>query len=318
MSKERILILGGCGFMGSNLNLLLGSTSHAVFNESRRTGCDILNYETLKYKVKTIQPTVIINAAAHVGGVGYVSDYAADVCHDNTQMYLNIYRVISEVDKDILLINPLANCSYPGVSKDVLKEEEWWDGIVHESVESYGSSKKIGYVLSQCYQKQHGIKSINLLVPNAYGPFDSLDENKTHAMNGIIVRFLRAIDNGDKDFVIWGSGTPIREWVYMEDVARLIIEIVEDKEKHLPNPLNVGQQYGFSIKESVEMVQEILKSNFNFKYDLSKTEGAPKKVMCDKLFKQTFPSFTFTKPSDGIRGTINYYINKLNEEKIKI
>jgi GDP-L-fucose synthase len=308
---KKILILGGYGFLGQNLNKVFKDSKYEIHLESRRTGCDILNYNQLLEAVKKIKPNIIINTAAHVGGVGYVSRIPAEICSDNTLMFINIFKVIEEVDKNILLINPLANCSYPGDTLDVLEESSWWDGIVHESVEAYGNTKKIGFILSECYRKQYGIKTINLLVPNAYGPFDYTDEEKTHAMNGIILRMLKSIKNKDKEFNIWGSGTPIREWVYMEDVARLIKLIIDENITNLPNPINIGQEKGFSIKDSVNKVQEIMNINFILTYDLTKKEGAPKKIMSSKLFKQYFPNFVFTTVEDGIKNTINYYENTI-------
>jgi GDP-L-fucose synthase len=304
---KKILVLGGFGFMGKNLNKVFKDTDYQIFNESRRTGCDLTNVTSLKDKIRDINPDIIINAAAHVGGVGYVSENSATVCSDNIEMYINLYKVIKEVNPNILLINPLANCSYPGETLDILEESRWWDGIVHESVESYGNSKKAGYILSECYRKQYGIRTINLLVPNAYGPFDSTDESMTHALNGITIRLLKAIKNQDTEFVIWGSGNPIREWIYMEDAARIIKQIIDENITELPNPINLGQNYGFSIKESVDMIQKVLSTDFKIKNDLTKKEGAPKKIMSDKLFREHFPNFVFTKPEDGIRNTVEFY-----------
>jgi GDP-L-fucose synthase len=224
-------------------------------------------------------------------------------------MFINIFKVISEVNPNILLINPLANCSYPGETLDILEESNWWEGIVHKSVESYGNTKKIGFILSECYKKQYGINTINLLVPNAYGPFDYTDEERTHAMNGIILRLIKAKRNNDKNFIIWGTGTPIREWIYMEDTARIIKHIVDNNLFNLPNPINLGQEQGVSITESVKMVQEVLDMNLNIDYDSSKIDGAPKKIMSNKLFKQFFPDFNFTEIKEGIEKTIQYYEN---------
>lgn len=307
---KKIMILGGFGFLGKNLNQVFKGSKYEIYNVSRRTGCNILDFKQLYDRVKEINPDIIINAAAHVGGVGYVSKNSAEVCSDNTEMFINIFKVIKYTNKNIILINPLANCSYPGESLDILEESKWWDGIVHESVESYGNTKKIGYVLSECYRKQYGIKTINLIVPNAYGPYDYLDEERTHAMNGIILRTLKSIKNGDTEFKIWGTGTPIREWVYMEDVANLIKYIIDNEIIDLPNPINIGQEKGFSIKDSVEMVQKILNINFKLSYDLTKIEGAPKKIMSNKLFREYFPNFLFTEPEEGIKKTIEYYENK--------
>jgi GDP-L-fucose synthase len=194
---KKILILGGFGFLGKNLSkIFLNDDKYQIFLESRRTGCDVLNLTQLKEKIKTINPDIIINAAANVGSIHYVNTYSADVCHDNTLMYINIFKAINETNPHILIINPISNCSYPGII-DIQHEEKWWDGIIHHSIESYGNPKKIGFILSECYKKQYGIKTINLIIPNAYGPLDYTDENKTHALNGLILRMIQSQKNND-------------------------------------------------------------------------------------------------------------------------
>ena len=187
----------------------------------------------------------------------------------------------------------------------------WWDGIVHNSVESYGNPKKLGYILSECYRKQYGINTLNLILPNAYGPFDYLDEQRTHAMNGIIMRMIKSVKAGDIDFSVWGTGTPIREWIYMEDAARIIKIIIDNHLINLPNPLNIAQQSGVSINESVMYIKKTLNTEINIINDTTKQDGAPVKILGDKLFRFHFPDFKFTTYEEGIKNTINYYKEKL-------
>jgi GDP-L-fucose synthase len=306
MKKKTILIFGGHGFLGKNLNNVFQGSGFEIHNESRRTGCDILDLSALKQKISAIRPYCIINAAAHVGSIAYVTKNAADVCHDNTQMYLNIFKAIQETDPGIVLVNPISNCSYPGII-DVQHEELWWQGVVHESVESYGNPKKLGFILSECYRKQYGIRTVNLILSNAYGPLDYADVQRTHAMNGIVIRMIQAIYNGDKEFVVWGSGTPVREWIYMEDAARIIRQVVDSGMFDLPSPLNIGQEHGVSINESVSFVRELLGADIKIVNDTTKQDGAPIKVLGKKKFRQHFPDFQFTGYREGISATINYY-----------
>jgi GDP-L-fucose synthase len=308
---KKILILGGYGFLGKNLSkIFLNNDNYQISLESRRTGCDILDLTQLKEKIQNISPDIIINAAANVGSMHYVNTYSADVCHDNTLMYINIFKAIKETNPNIILINPISNCSYPGVI-DIQHEEKWWDGPVHHSVESYGNPKKIGFILSECYRKQYGVKTINLIIPNAYGPLDYTDENKTHALNGLILRMIQSQKNNNSEFVVWGSGSPTREWIYMEDVAHIIKEIIDDSKYDLPNPLNIGQEYGVSINDSVNTIKEILNFDVKINHDLSKQDGAPIKILGKNKFDYYFPNFKFTPYNKGIENTINYYKNIL-------
>ena len=303
----KVLILGGYGFLGKNLSKVFSdSSNYQIYLESRRTECDILDLNQLKNKIQNINPDVIINAAANVGSINYVTTYAADVCHDNTLMYVNLFKAIKDINPNILLINPISNCSYPGII-DVQYEEKWWDGAIHPSVESYGSPKKIGFILSECYKKQYGLKTINLIIPNAYGPLDYTDENKTHALNGLIMRMIKSQIKNDKEFTVWGSGTPIREWIYMEDVAQIIKEILNQEKYDLPNPLNLGQEFGVSINDSVYTIKDILNYDVNIQHDLTKQDGAPIKILGKDKFNYYFPNFKFTSYNEGIQNTIKYY-----------
>lgn len=309
---KKILVLGGHGFMGKNIKLLFDNDkNYQMHYISKRDGFDFRILSDLNSLLTQIYPDIIINAAAHVGSMSYVSKYSGDVIKDNSLMYLNLYESVSQVNPNIKIINPISNCSYPGII-DIQDEDNWWSGPIHHSVESYGTPKKLGFILSECYKNQYNVKTTNLIIPNSYGPEDYLDEERTHAMNGIIMRMIKSKNNKDNQFVIWGTGTPIREWVFMPDVARIIKQIVdEDLFEKLPNPINLGQRHGISIKDTVQMVKNSLNYDVELVYDTTKTDGAPIKVLGNKLFNKYFPFFNFTSYEDGILNTINYYIKKI-------
>jgi GDP-L-fucose synthase len=305
---KKILVLGGHGFMGKNIKLLFDNDkNYQMYYISKRDGFDFRILSDLNSLLTQIYPDIIINAAAHVGSMSYVSKYSGDVIKDNSLMYLNLYESVSQVNPNIKIINPISNCSYPGII-DIQDEDNWWSGPIHHSVESYGTPKKLGFILSECYKNQYNVKTTNLIIPNSYGPEDYLDEERTHAMNGIIMRMIKSKNNKDNQFVIWGTGTPIREWIFMPDVARVIKQIVDkDLFEKLPNPINLGQRHGISIKDAVQMVKNSLDYDVELVYDTTKTDGAPIKVLGNKLFNEYFSSFNFTSYEDGISNTINYY-----------
>ncbi len=303
--KLKILILGGHGFVGKNLTSALSESGHEIISVSRADGVDIKNYKELENYLSKIKPDIIFNCAAHVGSLHYVTTYAADVINDNIQMSLNLYKAVAVVCPTAKIINPLSNCSYPGNS-NIQIESEWWNGEVHDSVFSYGNAKRILYVIAKCYEKQHKIKSVNFLVPNTFGPGDSTDPNKTHALNGMIIRMIEAQKRGDTEFEIWGTGSPIREWAYIDDVVKIMKKGI-DTEENLINPINLAQNKGYTIKESAKFIAEAIDYKGKLVFNTEKPDGAPVKILDDKKFRQLFPDFIFFDHKEGIANTVNYY-----------
>ena len=301
----KILVLGGHGFIGKHLVKALNKTKHKLYSKSRRDGVDLRDYTETENCFNEINPDVIINCAAHVGSVHYVTTHASDVFHDNAQIALNIYKSAVKICSDARIINLLSNCSYPGNS-DIQKEKDWWAGEVHESVFSYGNIKRFVYVISKCYNKQNGIKSINFLIPNVFGPGDSTDPNKTHALNGMIIRMIKAEKQGDTEFEIWGTGSPIREWAYIDDVVNIIKEGIYTK-KDFIYPINLAQNKGYSIKESAEMIADYVGFKGKLVFNMDYQDGAPIKILDDNKFRQFFPNFKFSDHKKGIKETIKYY-----------
>ena len=308
----KILVLGGHGFVGKNLVNFLNKTEHEVHPISQRGGFDLRDYTKTEKYFNGINPDAIINCAAHVGSVHYVTTYASDVIFDNVQMALNIYKAAAKVCPDARIINPLANCSYPG-NIDIQSESDWLTNEVHESVFSYGNAKRFLYVISKCYEKQYGIKSINFLIPNTFGPGDSTDPNKTHALNGMIIRMIKAERRGDKEFEIWGTGSPIREWAYIDDVVNILIKGIDIK-KDLIYPVNLAQKRGYSIKQSAEMIADAVGFNGKLMFNTNYQDGVPTKILDDKKFRKIFPKFKFFDHKKGIEKTVKYYKSILIKE----
>jgi GDP-L-fucose synthase len=218
-----------------------------------------------------------------------------------------MYEAIAKACPNAIIINPIANCAYPAKS-DVFIEDEWWNGHLHRSVLSYGATRRMMWVIAESYAMQYDVRSINLLVPNMYGPFDSTDPNKAHALNALISKFVKAARTSQDEIVIWGTGIAIREWLYAEDFGRIVLQVLTKPGiVGLSEPLNIGQNFGLSVRELVE----IIKGNFSFegriRWDSQKPDGAPKKVMDERKFRKIFPEFKFTDFNEGIGNTIKYY-----------
>jgi GDP-L-fucose synthase len=302
---KKVVVLGGTGFLGTPVMRILKERGYDPVSISRSEGIDIKDLEALSKRLKEIQPDVILNCAGHVGNIHYVTAKAADVITDNLEMCLNLYQAVIKVCPQAKIVNPFGNCSYPG-NADIQKESEWQNGPVHESVLAFGFGKRTQYAIAESYRKQYGIKTINWIVCNPYGPENHLNLDKMHALNGIIVRLINAQKAGDKKFVIWGTGAPIREWLYIDDSAKIMVDSIDIDEAQVW-PVNVAKKKGYTIKEIAEIAAKALNYNVEFTYDTSKPDGAPVKIMDDTLFRSKYPDFEFTPLEDGIKTTIEHF-----------
>lgn len=303
----KVVIFGDSGFVGTNVRDVLIESGMSVFGGSRSTGVDLQEPSLTKIFLLEIQPDYIINCAAHVGSLNYVTQQAADVIVDNTRMILGMYQAVAEACPQAIVINPIANCAYPAKA-DTFIEDAWWDGHLHRSVLSYGATRRLMWSVSECFTMQHGIRTISLLVPNMYGPHDSTDPNKAHALNALISKFVKAQRESKTQLEIWGTGVAIREWLYAPDFARIVLSILEAQRMlGLDEPVNVGQNFGLSVRELVSVIQHHFKFKGEIRFDHTKPDGAPKKVMSDKRFRKVFPNFVFTDFDTGIQNTIQYY-----------
>jgi GDP-L-fucose synthase len=305
----RVLVPGGHGFVGTHVCGALAAAGHEAIAVSRRDGVDLRERAATLDCLRRHRPDAIINCAAHVGSVHHVHRHAATVLHDNMSMALALYGAVGELGRRVRIVNPLSNCSYPG-DAELQREAEWWNGAVHESVVASGNVKRMLHVLGQCYALECGIESLSLIAPNAYGPGDALDPDHTHARNGMIIRMLRAKRRGDRTFEIWGTGSPIREWGYVADIARLLVAgltlpLAED------TLLNLGQRQGFSIRQSAELVAQAVGFRGDIVFNPAYPDGAPQKVLDDRRFRTVFPDFAFTDHRTGIAETVRDYEARL-------
>jgi len=220
------------------------------------------------------------------------------------RIILNTYKIAQQM-REVVVINPIANCGYPG-TMDVYEERSFWDGPIHPSVLSYGSTRRMMTVLSHCYYNQYGVRSVNLIVPNMYGPYDSTNTNKTHALNALIIKFVRAIKDNLPEVEIWGTGEPIREWLFVRDFAEIVQRVIISQHSAL-DLVNIGQNSGYTVRELADLIRDKVGYSGKITYNTRYQDGSPKKVMDDRYFRQCFPDFKFTTFEQGISETIKYY-----------
>ena len=304
---KKIVLLGHTGFVGQNVAQLLKENNIPFVGASKGSGLDLRDEAATLDFFKKEKPDIIINCAAHVGSLNYVTEQAATVITDNSRMIISMYETVAKACPKAIIINPIANCAYPA-NANIYSEDHWWDGPLHRSVLSFGSTRRLLWTVGESFLMQHGIQSIYLLVPNMYGPYESTDPNKAHALNALISKFVKA-KHETTGVEIWGTGVAIREWLNAKDFARIVFQIIQNPTMIKFNePINIAQNFGLSVKELVEIIHRNF-SDFKgeIKWNTAMPDGAPKKVMDDQKFKKYFPDFKFTKFDEGIKDTITYY-----------
>lgn len=302
-----IVILGNTGFVGRHLSDILKENNLPFVGASRKSGLDLRDPDSCFKFFSKKKIRIIINCAVNIGGLNYASKQAGNIIADNSRMVVSMYEAVAKTCPEALVINPVANCVYPA-NADIYSEERLWDGSLHASVASFGETRRLLLAVGESFATQHYIKSIYLVTPNMYGPYESTDPNKAHALNALVSKFVKA-RHENTDVEIWGTGKAIREWLYATDFARIVFEIIKKPSKfNILGPMNIAQKHGLSVKE----LAQIIKNNFpDFKgriiWNRNMQDGTPKKIMNDIKFREIFPNFLFTSLEEGIKKTIKYY-----------
>jgi len=307
----RVLLTGGSGFLGRHIAAEARARGYEVL-APRSSELDLLTMEGAEAYMRQIQPPagsgtrgrsidVIIHSAAYYGGIGINQAEPATIFHRNTQMALNVFELARE--HKVRKVLPIGSaCAYPGYLAGDLKEEHFWDGRLHESVEAYGFTKKVQLVAQRAYFKQHGIESCHLVLTNLYGPHDVFTEYRSHVLAAMIKKFTDATDK----VVLWGDGSPIREFLYVKDAAEAIVRAIELA--HDLEPINVGTGVGTSIKELAELVAKLTGFRGQMEWDTSKPAGTRRKVLDVTRMRQKLGWTPRWRLEDGLAETVRWYL----------
>ena len=275
LENKRILITGGSGFLGKVVTEKFEKRGAIVF-VPRSRHYNLVDYKAVRRLFGTVMPQIVVHSAAFYGGIWINQKYPGRIYFKNLVMGANIFEMcrIWDVEKVVTIGTA---CSYPGNLEGDLSEENLWDGACHESVRCYGTTKKMLCVQAEAYKKQYDLDSIHLILTNLYGHGDTYNPERSHVAAALIRKFVEAKMNGEDKVDVWGSGKPIREFLYVDDAAEAIVrstEMYSDTE-----PMNVGTGIGTSIKELVELIAEITGFKGEIVWDSSKPDGAVRKVL---------------------------------------
>jgi len=284
----------------------------AVANELRARGAakiliprsvdhDLRRAETARDLLEEFQPTLIIHAAATVGGIGANRANPATYFYDNLMMGALLLEAARRVmTPKVVVIGTV--CSYPRVTPVPFREENLWDGYPEATNAPYGIAKKALLVQGQALRDQYGLNSIHLIPVNLYGPGDNYDSKSSHVIPAIIEKCLDAIDRGEDEITIWGSGRATRAFLFVEDAARGVVDAAERYDGG--EPINLGSEVEISIRNLAEKIAERTGYVGRWIWDTSMPDGQPRRSVSSERARSAFGWSPSTTLDEGLARTI--------------
>ena len=302
---KRIVATGGAGFLGSHVVDRLRETawcSEVLAPRSR--DYDLRNGDNIQRMYEDLRPDIVIHIAGVVGGIGANRENPGLFFYDNLMMGVQTmhYAYLHGIEK-FVAIGTI--CAYPKFTPVPFREDNLWDGYPEETNAPYGLAKKMLLVQAQAYRQQYGFSAIYLLPVNLYGPRDNFDPASSHVIPALIKKCLDAMDAGEDEIVVWGDGTPTREFLYVEDCAEAIVLATEKYDK--PDPVNIGAGFEISIKDLAHLIVELTGFEGRITWDTSKPGGQPRRCLQVGRAEQEFGFRAQTSFEEGLRRTIEWY-----------
>ncbi len=302
---KKVVITGGNGFLGRHLVEKIKSQNPKSVFVPDRSEYDLRKYEDCLKVAK--KGDVIIHLAANVGGIGYNREFPATLFDDNILM--GTFMMMAARDAGVKKYVALGTiCAYPKFTPVPFKEENLWDGYPEETNAPYGLAKKMQLVQSEAYRQQYGFNSIFLLPVNLYGPGDNFDPKSSHVIPALIRKFVEAKENGDKEVVVWGTGKASREFLYVDDAAKAIMLATEKYNKS--EPVNLGAGFEITIKDLANLIKKLTDYGGKIVWDREKPDGQPRRMLDVTKAKKEFGFQASTSFEDGLRKTIDWYIDQ--------
>jgi GDP-L-fucose synthase len=304
--KKRVVVTGGAGFLGSFVVEKLQERGCREIIVPRSREYDLRNRDAIVKLYEVTRPHIVIHLAAVVGGIGANRRNPGRFFYDNAIMGIQLMEYARQfgVEKFVAIGTV---CSYPKVTPVPFKEDDLWNGYPEETNAPYGLAKKMMLVQAQAYRAQYGFNAIYLIPVNLYGPRDNFDLETSHVIPAIIRKCVEAKESGRDEIVLWGDGSPTREFLYVEDAAEGIILATERYNGELPINLGTGEE--ISIRDLAALIARETGFNGRFVWDTTKPNGQPRRCLDVTRAKMLFGFQAKYSLRDGIARTVNWFID---------
>jgi GDP-L-fucose synthase len=277
MNKDsRIYVAGHRGLVGSAIVRELKKQGFKDIITACKESVDLRLYDQVRDFFNDYKPDYVFLAAAKVGGIMANNSMPVEFLQDNIEIQTNVIQCAKWTKtKKLMFLG--SSCIYPRMAPQPIKEEYLMTGPLEPTNEWYAVAKIAGIKLCQAYRKQHGCDFISVMPTNLYGPGDNYDLNNSHVIPGLIRRFHEAKESGADSVTLWGSGSPRREFFYVDDLARACVFLMENYSHE--QIINIGSGTDITIRELAEMIRIVVGFQGEIKWDTSKPDGTPRKLM---------------------------------------
>jgi GDP-L-fucose synthase len=303
-SDNRIVVTGGAGFLGGFVVEALRARGARELFVPRSAQYDLVDRQACHRLLADTRPDLVLHLAARVGGIGANRKNPGRYLFDNAMMGLQLLEEcrLAGVRKVVALGTI---CAYPKHAPVPFREDDLWNGYPEETNAPYGVAKKLLLVQSQAYREQYGLNSVVLFPVNLYGPRDNFDLETSHVIPALVRKCLAARDEGRGEVVLWGDGSPTREFLYVEDAAEGIVLAAERYDAS--DPVNLGSGEEIAIRDLAALIGELTGFRGQFVWDRSQPNGQPRRRLDVSRARERFGFTARTPLRDGLRKTIAFY-----------
>ena len=306
LSKQRIAITGGAGFLGKHLQkaLVAAGAAEEDLLIPLIEDYDLTTERDVERMYADMTPTVVIHLAAEVGGIGANRDNPGRFFYANMAMGLHLIEHARRLElTKFIQIGTI--CAYPKFTPVPFKEENLWEGYPEETNAPYGIAKKALLVMLQSYRQQYGLNGIYLLPVNLYGPGDNFNLQTSHVIPALIRKFVEAADRGDDKVEVWGTGSASREFFFVEDCARGIVMATQNYDG--PDPVNLGAGFEITIRDLAEKIRNMVGFEGELLWDTSKPDGQPRRCLDTSRAAELFGFRAQVDFDEGLQRTIDWW-----------
>ena len=296
-----VTVTGGAGFLGA-----------AVTRDLAELGAEVRVIRSAEFDLREASAAraaldgadVVVHLAANVGGIGYNREHPAPLVYDNLMMTANVFEQARSAGV-AKLVSACTVCAYPKFVDAPFREADLWDGYPEESNAPYGLAKKMMLVLSDAYRRQYGFDSCVPIVANLYGPRDNFDLESSHVVAAMIRKYVEASEAGEPRVTLWGTGTPSREFLYVDDASRALL--LAGERLDTSEPVNIGTGVETRIRELAETIARLVGYEGETVWDSSRPDGQPRRFLDISRARQLMGYEPSVSLEEGLARTIESF-----------